>query len=232
MLDAAKAVWRRQQLALANLTGNAFLLFLFYTWLWAPDRPALDLAVSAAYMLIAGFCVLWLHATTLASFHSNVPETPFLPALRRFPRYLPWAAAMAAVVALFVWLGSAVSFLLWVIGVAAVLVLLPLASQAAGEGFSRDSAIRVVTSEQYWLGGTLLLIAGLYLPWMLAGWSPQVTGLLARTVETGARLGAAYVLMVVSWLTLAALTGLLGVQAEEQTAVAQRSEQRVAALRQ
>ena len=63
MLDALKAIRRRQELALANVTANAFLLLLFNSWLSVSDRSGADLAV---------------------------------PVLRRFPRFLPWAAAVVA----------------------------------------------------------------------------------------------------------------------------------------
>lgn len=232
MLDALKAIRRRQELALANVTGNAFVLFLLYSWMVVSDRPGADLAASVLLTLIAGFCGLWLHGTTLAAFHPEVKETPFLPVLRRFHRFLPWAAGEVAVIVSFAWLGSEVSPLLWVVGVAAVLALLPMASQAAGDGFSRDSAIRVVTSEQYWLAGTLLLVVGIYLPFLLIGWIPQASGLVMSTLATAGRFGIAYALAVLAWVALAALIGGLGSEAGKRTPTAGSADRQAAALRQ
>lgn len=217
MRDALKAVWKRQELALANLTGNAFLLFLFYSWFSNPDRSGSNLAGAVIWMLICAFFGLWLHGTTLAAFHTDIKETPFVPVLGRFPKFLPWIAAEVAAIALFGWLGSEVSFLFWVLGVAAVLALLPMVSQAAGGGFSLNSAVRILTNEQYWLASTLFLIFAVYLPYLIVTWIPKAEGLWMRTIETAARLGLACVLAIMSWVLLAALIGRMGVQAEKKT---------------
>ena len=215
--DALKAVWKRQNLALANLTGNALLLFLFYSWFSNPDRSGSNLVGAVFWMLVGAFFGFWLHATTLATFHTDAKETPFVPVLRRFPGFLPWIVAEVLVIALFGWLGSAVSFIFWVPAVAGVLALLPMVSQAAGEGFSKDSALRIITNEQYWLASTLLIVFAVYLPYLIVTWMPESEGIWISMFEKGVSLGLACVFTIVSWVMLAALIGEMGIQAEKKT---------------
>ncbi len=200
--DAFLEVWKKQQLALANLTGNAFLLFLVIT-LRTPGP-----------MVVGGLFGLWLMGATLAAFHTTNTETPFGPILRRMHYFLPWALAMAAAVILFGWLASVLHFLVWVLGVAAVIAILPLVSQAAGGGFSRAAAVRIITNDQYWMTGAILLIVGLYIPFMLLSWVPGGDEFLIRALVAGVRFGLSYVLAMISWLTLVAFVGAMGVEFE------------------
>jgi hypothetical protein len=108
--DAAKAIWQRQPLATANLTGNAFLLLILYSWSTAYDRPTAEEAMSIVILLGVCFFGLWLHATTLATFQLDGKDTPFGPALRRLHHFLPWALAALGTLWLTSWLGRTVSF--------------------------------------------------------------------------------------------------------------------------
>lgn len=204
--EAFLAVWKKQQLALANLTGNAFLLVAV-------------LVVQAPVLMVVG-CLfgLWLMTATLAAFQTDKAETPFVPVLRRVPQFLPWALVMAACFVLFSWLASALHFLVWVPGLAAILALVPLVSHAAGGGFSRAVAIRIVSNDQYWLTGALLVVVGLYIPFMLMSWVPVGGDFIVRSLISGTRFGISYVLAIISWLTLVSFVGRMGVEFEHGSA--------------
>ena len=174
--ESLKLVWRQQKITTANLSGNAFVLFFLYSWSRVQDRSGQDHVFS---LLIAGsvlFAGLWLHATTLATFQRNEEETPFVPALRRMHYYLPWAAAIGGTAALFAWMSSTLSVMVWVAGVGVILALLPMAAQAAGGLFSRKVACDIIFNEKYWLFATGVLVLGLYAPFSLFAWLPAFRG--------------------------------------------------------
>ena len=214
ILDAFKAVWQRQQLTMANLTGNAFLLFVLYSWFSSHDLATAEWRNAAMTLGLVGVFGIWLQAATLAAFHSDKKETPFFPVVRRFPQYLPWAVMVVGFLVLIGWLASKSTMLIWLVGVGALLALLPILSQAAGGGFCRDAAFRVVTSEQYWLAGSILLVAGLCLPFLLLGWVPTGTNFIFRALISGIRFGFSYVLAMMSWLALLALVARMGIEVE------------------
>lgn len=53
-----------------------------------------------------------------------------------------------------------------------------------------------------WVAVGVALLTGYYLPGLLAGWVPEVTGLAAETASAAARLLLAYALAVTAWLLL------------------------------
>lgn len=225
MAVAFRSIWKRQQLALANLTGNAFLLFVLYATFATHDLTTAQWVQGTLVMIGVSLCWIWLLSATLAAFHADGKDTPFGPTFRRLPRFLPWALALIVLIIWVGWLASAMTVYLWIIGVVGTLVLLPLLSQAAGGGFSRDTAIRVISSEQYWLTATILLVAGVYLPFMLMKWVPVGDDLIIRSMTSGMRFGFCYVLAMLSWLTLAAFIANLGCEMEagEGQTVAEQS---------
>jgi hypothetical protein len=153
-------------------------------------------------------------------------------ALRRLPKVLPWAVLAAVVVAAAVWLaGFAPKVSAWLASLltlrlraavsprqvewiypvllrgaacVAVLVLIPLASQAAG-GVRVRAALRVAARPRYWLACAVLVFVGLYLPGILIQWVPAFENLSTRAGSVALRFGLAYVLAVTAWLTLAAV---------------------------
>jgi len=213
--ESLKLVWRQQKVTTANLSGNAFVLFFLYSWSKVQDRSGQDLVFS---LLVAGvilFAGLWLHATTLVTFQRNEEETPFMPALRRFHYYLPWAVAIAGTAVLFTWMSSLLSVMVWVAGVAAILALLPLAAQAAGGLFPRKAAYDILFSEKYWLFATGVLVLGLYTPFSLFAWLPVFEERIVQMLVTGLRIGLAYVLTIFAWVSLAAFIGRMGMLLKE-----------------
>jgi len=210
-------VRKRQQLIMANLTGNAFLLFVLYSWLSVPGQATSQLLSSIFVLVVIFFFAFWLHATTLAAFHPGTKETPFMAALERLPKSLPWLLALTGVVILFTWMSSVLSLYVWIPGVALILAILPMASQAAGGAFSRKSATDIIFSEHYWLIATALLVAGLYLPWLLFSWFPQPEDFALGIFATALRWGIAYFLAIYSWVLLAAVIGSMGARLEVQS---------------
>lgn len=99
------------------------------------------------------------------------------------------------------------SRLYWLAGLPLIFAFLPLASQAAGGGFSRGDALRVLREWRYWAAGAVLLAVGAYLPYKLVWWVPQVGGLTAQATSLAVRFLLAYALAVLSWLALAAVIG-------------------------
>jgi hypothetical protein len=237
-------VWAHKKLLAAHLVGNALLALLAYAWLSMPDQTVSQLVISALVAVLALFTALWLHAAALAAFHPvGQARGLAVVTLRRLPKLLPWAVLAAAVVAVVVWLAgyqSAVTanlasrFTLWwrrpvspqsvdwlypallrSLGLIVLLALLPLASQAAGGGFSRRNALRVIGRWRYWLACALLVLVGIFLPGRLVWWILPVKGLFAEAVSVIVRFTVAYILAVTAWLTLAAVIGRLGSERKE-----------------
>ena len=204
------AVLRRPLLILIHLVGNAALVVLFYLWLGLADRTAGDLVISAVLLLLIVFGAFWLYGVTLAAFHAPAGPLVFFQGLRRLPKFAPWGLLIGAVVAAVVWLWPQFPF--WLVGAVAVLAILPLASQAAGGGFTGRAAVKILGSPQYWLAGILAVVLGLYLPKLLLGWVPETTGLLMQSISLVFRSGLAALLAVISWLALSAVIGEMGRQ--------------------
>jgi len=216
LVTAIKTVAQRQQLLMANLTGNAFLGFLLYAWRTMNGGLFGNLSDTVFVLFFVGGLAVWLNAATLAAFHPGVTTTPFMPVLRRLPRVLPWVLAIIGVALLFRWIATVVHPLAWVVGVGCLLVLLPLTSQAAGGGFPRSAAIDVVFNGRYWLLSAGLLALGIYLPLLLISELGVPGNLLFRLFLGCVRMAVFSFCAVGGWVTLAAITGLLGAEAAEQ----------------
>ncbi len=235
---ALAEVWARKKLAVTLLAGNAGLAAAAYAWLWVPDETGIEVALSGLLALAVVFAAVWLNGAVLAAFHAETGPLPLRLALRRLPRFLLWVLVVAAVTVAAVWLaGSAgkvtqylASFLTlrlrrpvsperveWLYGsllrgawCAVVLALLPLASQAAGGGFSARAALATIARPRYWVACALLALAGLYVPGKLVNWAPEFGALSFQAGSMGLRLGLAYLLAMTAWLTLAAVIGRMG----------------------
>ncbi len=210
--DAFRSVSRHERLLTANLTGNAFLGFIFFFWASSSAFTWGEILRAAPLLTALGFFLMWLHAATLAAFHPGMGRTPFMPALRRLHRFLPWALALAGILALFQWMANLLGIFVWVVGLTAVLSLLPLASQAAGGGFSVQKAQDIVFDEVYWLTASVLAVGGLYLPVLVFSWNPKTDNIVLQLLSASLRIGIPYSLAVTSWVLLAAVIGCLGTE--------------------
>lgn len=216
--ESWNGVARRPKLIAWHVLGNAVLFALFFAWLSLPDRTAADLALTALLGAAVAFGALLLHGSTMALFHDALTRKPCSVALRRLHLLLVWAAAIAATALIFWWLGRARGQPLWILGLFVGLALLPLASQAAGGGFDRASALAVTAKPAYWLIAAVFCVAGVLVPGLLVGWTPETTGIVNQTLSMLARFGAAYVLVILAWLLLVAAIGKLGSAIQAETA--------------
>lgn len=208
LVGAVKAVLRRQQLLTTNLTGNAFLLFVAYV-LKIDGASGTTVLDAVLVLLPASFLLCWLQASTLAAFYPGQSEVPYFPVLRRLHYYLPWVAALVGVLVLFRWMSSVLSPLVWVLGIAVALALLPLAAQAAGGWFDRSVALDVVFDGKYWILAAGVLAGGVYLPITVLASLSTSEDIFAQMFITGLRIGFSYLLGVSAWVVLAAIIGEL-----------------------
>lgn len=114
-------------------------------------------------------------------------------------------------------MGTLLSALAWLLGwVLLPLLFLPLAVQVADEGFAgfrRDNfktAWKLFRRKRYWMHYVVLFLVGVYVPYKLVWWVPEVGGLFTQAVTMVVRFLPAYLLVVTAWLTLASTLGRLG----------------------
>lgn len=159
------------------------------------------LAAWAALLLLVLWVVAW------ASDFTGVASAWLASALTLLSRRPVSPAILARLFIALVWVVN------WVV---VPVLLLPLASQVAGEGFNgfRGPALRrawtLFRRERYWLDYVALFALGAYLPGRLVWWAPEVTGMTAEAVSLLIRFLAAYLLAVTFWLLLVSLVGRLG----------------------
>ena len=90
-------------------------------------------------------------------------------------------------------------------------LFLPFLSAASSSGLSRRglwSALRTYARWKYWLAIAVAALIGVWLPYLLANWTPS-HGLTKETVSMVMRLLTAYILAVLAWLMASAAVGSL-----------------------
>ena len=88
-------------------------------------------------------------------------------------------------------------------------IVLPFLSAASYCGFSRrglGAALRTYARGKYWLAMAVAALVGVWLPYLLANWTPT-HGLRQEAISMVLRLLTAYVLAVVVWLMVSGLVG-------------------------
>jgi len=203
--QAAGAVFHRPKLILVQLTGNAVLFALFYLWLTLPEGRTADLLLSAVLLLVILVGMLWLQGATLAGFHTAGSARTLA---RRLPWFAVWAVMIVAVLVVSRHLAHGHWRWPWLAGLGVAAALLPIAGQAAA-GRPWRGALAVLARPVWWLAVVCLLVSGYLVPALLIAWVPKVAGLAAESVSFGLRFGVAYLLLVLSWLVLAAVWGRL-----------------------
>jgi hypothetical protein len=125
-------------------------------------------------------------SAVIASWLTNTLRKPVSPAgVEVVLANLPWVAA---------WVLFAI---LW----------MPLFAAAASEPaptFKLKHVTRAWRRWRYWWVTALTFFFGLWLPWLLAQWAPEVSGLWLETASMIVRVGIAFVVAVVAWLFLLA----------------------------
>ncbi len=100
---------------------------------------------------------------------------------------------------------SAFNVVLWLVRwVALPVILLPLAAEVAGRGWSgfRGEAWKLSNRKLYWVGAPLLLLCALWVPFRLILWAPRVSGFGMEMTSFLIRQAVAYLLFVGAWLLL------------------------------
>lgn len=223
-------------LAGIHLLANAALLWLGYYWLGVPESRTATLLWSALVALVLACLACWLHGAAFAGFRGAPPADAFRQALRHLPAVLVAAVAIAVLYGLLAaWQDYSrepafrlASFLtlklrkpvkptavrrvfdtaLWLVRWMVLPVfLLPLVSGAAGRGWAGFGEIaRRARAWPYWIAVPVLLGCAFRAPFWLLAWRPHMHSFAAEMVSFVARLLAAYLLFVGSWLLLVFLT--------------------------
>ncbi|HZO53316.1 MAG TPA: hypothetical protein VFB63_11385 [Bryobacteraceae bacterium] len=234
----ADARSRRDVLAL-QLVGNLLLMLLLWFWL----GMGVGSIAMFATLLLLGIVLLsasaLLHGSGLAAFRPMTLGEAFSSARARLVKLTLYSLLIVALLiawdfagmyssAAAKWAASAITFssqspvkpaslessyswLLRVVFLFVALALHPFAARFAG---SLDSAARVLKQPAYWLGGILLAVVGLLIPWWLISWVPAFTAFSMEAVSAIIRFTLAYLLAIVSWVTIAAFMVRVGGSAE------------------
>ena len=112
-----------------------------------------------------------------------------------------WSVGLAAIAAPVLMLAA-----LWLAGWALVFYRREYAGERLGLRRAPALLLRgspVLILRPWFLLGAVVL--GAYVPYKLIGWHPQVSGLATQTISLTIRFGAAFLLVVISWLMLASL---------------------------
>jgi hypothetical protein len=209
-----------------HLAGNALLLWLGYEWLGVGESTIPRLLWSALFALaiLTAFC--GLHGATFVYFREA----------RIGVRLLPFVVAAIGAIVLYALLSQwaeysaqpsfkLASYLtlrfrkpvkpatvmrvfnvaLWVVRwVLLPLVLLPIASGVAARGWRGFGEFG--WRGRGWLLAPVLLLCGLWLPFVLLGWVPRVGGFWLEMASFVVRMGVAYLLFGAAALALELVT--------------------------
>jgi hypothetical protein len=221
-----------RRLVLLHLVGNALLLWLGYYWLGMGESDGVHLAYSAAVILLFIVGALWLHGTALVYFE----DQQHLAFKNLAPMFLLmlviasiyaglWLANSSFGHEAFV-IGSystmklrrpvapggvlngfhAVIWLMrWLVVPALALPLVNAVANSGWAGF-RISSFRTSRHPLYWVQCVALLSLAIVVPFKLFFWVPVVGSFTLEVVSVAARIGAAYLLFVVSVLALESCT--------------------------
>ena len=190
-----KRFWLLQTLAIAGWMALAL------AWFWLPDSRVWGVVLSALLGVVVIVGGLWLIGAALLFYQK--PGPIWRESLRRVPALLVWGAVFA----LAIWASQRLKAPAWIWIIPAVL-LLPLAAQVTAEGIR--GLFRMVWRARYFPTAVVLIIAGAYLPYVLIGWRPQLSGLAMQTASLAVRFAVAYLVAVSAWLVLASLIARLG----------------------
>ena len=201
--QALAVFWSHKWFLLLEALVCAAWTALALSWFWLPDSHVWGVALAAVEGVVLIVAGLWLMAATLLFYRwAHAGKDVRLAAiwresLRRVPALLAWAL----VVVLAQWVSMRWKAPLWIWTILAI-VLLPLA----------DIIVDVSGLGRYFLDAAILAFAGVYLPYKLIGWHPQLHGLALQTTSLTVRFAIAYLLAMFAWLILASLLGRLGMK--------------------
>jgi hypothetical protein len=227
---------RAWKLALLQLLGNAFLLWLGYTWLGIGESNGSMLALSGVVVLLLTVGVVLLQGTSLAYFRA--PEDRLRRTLGNVVRRVAPLIIVGMVAVLLylglwlwdpkplvLWLASGLTYLTqspvrpaWILRVVEYVLmavrwcvlpvfLVPLVSGIATRGWQGWREYRAQFKNwRYWVIVPVALAAGVWLPLWLVAWTPVRGSFTSEMVSFVARYSAAYLLFVAAALVLAFAT--------------------------
>jgi hypothetical protein len=98
-------------------------------------------------------------------------------------------------------------FLIWIL---LPMLWLPVASTVAVVGLKPGHmlrSLRLAKRQMYWLWYGVVLAVGVYVPYKLAWWIPDLSDLRKQAWSMGARFALAYVLLISGWVALLLVIG-------------------------
>ena len=204
--EAVAVFWSHKRFLFFQMVAIGAWMALALAWFWLPDSRLWGVALSALLAVVVIGGGLWLIGAALLFYskaHAGLDLPAWRDSLRRVPALLVWGAVLA----LAIWGSMRPKAPAWIWIVPAV-ILLPLAEQVTADGIR--GLFRIVWRARYFPTAVVLIIAGAYLPYVLIGWHPQLTGLAMQTTSLAVRFAAAFLLAVSAWLILASLIARLG----------------------
>ena len=206
---------------IGHAIGHLALFGLAYYWLGLPASSTGKLALSAVLALIILLLVAYLVAF---AFNRDARLS-----LSRIPPILVWLGLLLPVAAVFSWacgkthdvdqwINSALTLatrtpvnltylgkvLATLLAILAIRLLLPVAARTANSGFEGLRDWRPVKlSLGYLAASTAYAFAGLWLPWTLFWWIPNLASFEGQMLSFILRVGAAFILYVAAWLIFA-----------------------------
>lgn len=219
-----------------HLAGNAFLLWLGYTWLGLGESRAGALMGSMTVALAMVCMACWLHGASFPFFAERRVGAAFGAALRRLPALIAASIAVLVVYVLLSRLADAMDqpgFTLasWLTlklrkpvrpatvqrvfqavffvirWVVLPVLMLPMVSAIASRGWRGFAGIGGrCRSLLYWVEAPVLLLLAVWVPMKLIAWVPHVKSFHMEMTSFVVRAAAAYLLFVVGWLALASVT--------------------------
>lgn len=225
-----------RKLCLVHVVTNALLLWLGYEWLGVGESTIPRLLWSAVFALAILSMACWLHGATFAYFRMPEDSRIAAAFRAVLQHLLPLLLAAIGIMVLYTLLArwadyspqpalKLASYLtlkfrkpvkpamvmrvfnvaLWLVRwVLLPLVLLPIASGIAARGW-RGFA-EVGWRGRVWLLAPVLLLAGVWLPFVLLGWVPRVGFFWLQMASFTVRIGLAYLLFVAAAVALAFVT--------------------------
>ena len=219
-----------RRLWLIQAAGNALLFWCAFTWLGIRDAKTWQLIATAVFGLLILVPWLWLQDGTLVycgdrsqglwtAFRKSLKTLALFSAIVMVFVALCWAlgkldepltkaGARTASWLTFhlrkpikpaTWIRSYLAVLWGVRWIVLPALMLPVAASAARNGvrgmWRRGRKV-------LWLEYLVAFVVGFYIPSVLMGWVPGLTGSTAQVVSFVLRFGFAYVLIITAWLAM------------------------------
>lgn len=220
-----------KRLWLIQAVGNALLFWCAFTWLGIRDSRGWQLAETAVFGVVIAALWLWLQNGTFVycgnrplglwkAFHTSLKtlavfaavviafvvmvwalgrlEDPLMRAGQRTTSWLTFH--LRKPVKPTTWAQSYLAILWGVRWIVLPALVLPIAAAAARKGWHGmwRRGPRV-----FWLEYLIMLVLGFYLPVVLVGWVPKLTGTAPQVLSFVLRMGVAYGLVITAWLATA-----------------------------